>query len=130
KCSASSRASRRTSRIGMRRRSTRDLVAWSARLFSVILRWPRSGPRRIRPRCWGRRPSRLAALGPQGDGNTDREASLLNSFKTASMAGLLLAASLAPAAAQDHSWLDPKLLEAAKAEGGEMTVYSDTNEGE
>src|SRR4029077_6688833 len=46
------------------------------------------------------------------------------------MAGLLLAASLAPAAAQDHPWLDPKLLDAAKAEGGEMTIYSDTNEGE
>ena len=34
------------------------------------------------------------------------------------------------AAAQNHPWLDPKLLEAAKAEGGELTVYSDTNEGE
>ena len=50
--------------------------------------------------------------------------------KTAGLAGLLLAAGLAHAAAQDHPWLDPKLLEAAKAEGGEMTIYSSTNEGE
>src|SRR5262249_26996019 len=35
-------------------------------LVTVILRWPRSGPRRmIGP---GRRPSRLASLAPQGDG--------------------------------------------------------------
>jgi iron(III) transport system substrate-binding protein len=32
--------------------------------------------------------------------------------------------------AQDHPWLDQKLLAAAKAEGGEMTIYSSTNEGE
>src|ERR1700722_13936522 len=37
-------------------------------LLSVILRWPRSGPRRMRPRRPGRRPSRLASLAPQGDG--------------------------------------------------------------
>jgi ABC-type Fe3+ transport system substrate-binding protein len=55
---------------------------------------------------------------------------LFHPLKTAGIAGLLLAASLAHAAAQDHPWLDPKLLEAAKAEGGEMTIYSDTNEGE
>jgi hypothetical protein len=35
----------------------------------VILRWPRCGPRRMRPRRPGRRPSRLAALAPQGDGS-------------------------------------------------------------
>ena len=51
-------------------------------------------------------------------------------LKTAGLAGLLLAAGLAHAAAQDHPWLDPKLAEAAKAEGGQMTIYSDTNEGE
>jgi iron(III) transport system substrate-binding protein len=50
----------------------------------------------------------------------------------ASFAGMLYAASFtAPAAAQNaHAWLDPKLLDAAKAESGEMTIYSDTNEGE
>src|SRR5580692_7969290 len=37
--------------------------------MTVILRWPRSGPRRIRPRRSGRRPSRLASLAPQGDGS-------------------------------------------------------------
>ena len=55
---------------------------------------------------------------------------MFHPLKTAGIAGLLLAASLAHAAAQDHPWLDPKLLEAAKAEGGEMTIYSYTNEGE
>jgi hypothetical protein len=60
----------------------------------------------------------------------DREAPLFHPLKTAGVAGLLLAASLAHATAQDHPWLDPKLLDAAKAEGGEMTIYSDTNEGE
>jgi iron(III) transport system substrate-binding protein len=60
----------------------------------------------------------------------DREAPLFHPLKTVGIAGLLLAASLAHAAVQDHPWLDPKLLEAAKAEGGEMTIYSDTNEGE
>ena len=55
---------------------------------------------------------------------------MFHPLKTAGIAGLLLAASLAHAAAQDHPWLDPKLLDAAKAEGGEMTIYSDTNEGE
>ena len=55
---------------------------------------------------------------------------MFHSLKAAGVAGLLLAASLAHAAAQDHPWLDPKLLEAAKAEGGEMSIYSDTNEGE
>jgi iron(III) transport system substrate-binding protein len=43
---------------------------------------------------------------------------------------LLLVAGLLHAVAQDHPWLDQKLLDAAKAEGGEMTIYSDTNEGE
>jgi iron(III) transport system substrate-binding protein len=52
------------------------------------------------------------------------------SLKAAGLAGLLLVAWVSHAAAQDHPWLDPKLLEAAKAEGGELTVYSDTNEGE
>ena len=53
-------------------------------------------------------------------------------FTRAGLAGLLLWAALAAhASAQEaHAWLDPKLLEAAKAEGGEMTIYSDTNEGE
>ena len=50
--------------------------------------------------------------------------------KEAGLAGLLLAAGVTCAWAQEHPWLDPKLLEAAKAEGGEMTIYSDTNEGE
>jgi iron(III) transport system substrate-binding protein len=50
----------------------------------------------------------------------------------ASFAGMLYGGSfITPAAAQNaHAWLDPKLLDAAKAEGGEMTIYSDTNEGE
>jgi len=53
------------------------------------------------------------------------------SIKTLSLAGLLVAAGLSYASAQEtHAWLDPKLLAAAKAEGGEMTIYSDTNEGE
>ena len=53
-------------------------------------------------------------------------------LKRAGLTGLLLSAVLAAhASAQEaHAWLDPKLLEAAKAEGGEMTIYSDTNEGE
>src|SRR6185437_15719748 len=34
--------------------------------MTVILRWPRSGPRRMDGP--GRRPSRLATLAPQGDG--------------------------------------------------------------
>jgi iron(III) transport system substrate-binding protein len=52
-------------------------------------------------------------------------------LKRAGLAGLVLASCcIAPAAAQDHAWLDPKLLAAAKAEGGEMTIYSSTNEGE
>jgi iron(III) transport system substrate-binding protein len=57
---------------------------------------------------------------------------LFRHFKRAGLACLLLSAALAAhASAQEaHSWLDPKLLEAAKAEGGEMTIYSDTNEGE
>lgn len=50
----------------------------------------------------------------------------------AGLAGLLLASSLAAhaAAQESHAWLDPKLLAAAKAEGGTMTIYSSTNEGE
>jgi iron(III) transport system substrate-binding protein len=57
---------------------------------------------------------------------------LFRHFTRAGLAGLLLSAALAAqASAQEaHAWLDPKLLEAAKAEGGEMTIYSDTNEGE
>jgi len=57
---------------------------------------------------------------------------LFGHFKRAGLAYLLLSAALAAhASAQEaHSWLDPKLLDAAKAEGGEMTIYSDTNEGE
>ena len=50
--------------------------------------------------------------------------------KEAGLAGLLLAAGVTCACAQEHPWLDPKLLAAAKAEGGEMTIYSSTNEGE
>ncbi len=51
--------------------------------------------------------------------------------RIAGWTGVLLAAGLSCAAAQDaHAWLDQKLLDAAKAEGGEMTIYSDTNEGE
>ena len=38
--------------------------------LSRHLRWPRSGPRRMHGHCTGRRPSRLAALAPQGDGST------------------------------------------------------------
>ncbi len=64
------------------------------------------------------------------DDRSNREAPLLNHVKAFVLAGLLLAAGLAPAVAQDHPWLDQKLLDAAKAEGGEMTIYSDTNEGE
>src|SRR6266571_454634 len=37
--------------------------------MTVILRWPRSGPRRMIGR--GRRPSRLASLAPQGDGESE-----------------------------------------------------------
>ena len=68
---------------------------------------------------------------------------MLQKLKTAGVAGLLLAAALAPAWAQPaaqtgaqasvqdaHPWIEQKLLDAAKAEGGEMTIYSDTNEGE
>ena len=57
---------------------------------------------------------------------------MLRRFKTAGLAGLLLASACAgPASAQQaHAWLDPKLLAVAKAEGGEMTIYSSTNEGE
>ena len=53
-------------------------------------------------------------------------------LRRAGLAGLLLSGAIAVhAVAQEaHAWLDPKLLEAAKAEGGEMTIYSDTNEGE
>jgi len=57
---------------------------------------------------------------------------LFRHFIRAGLGGLLLSAVFAAqASAQEaHAWLDPKLLEAAKAEGGEMTIYSDTNEGE
>jgi iron(III) transport system substrate-binding protein len=43
---------------------------------------------------------------------------------------VLLVAGLSQASAQEHPWLDAKLLDAAKAEGGEMTIYSSTNEQE
>jgi iron(III) transport system substrate-binding protein len=56
---------------------------------------------------------------------------LFDHLRTAGCAGLFLAAALSQAAADDaHPWLDQKLLAAAKAEGGEMTIYSSTNEGE
>jgi ABC-type Fe3+ transport system substrate-binding protein len=57
---------------------------------------------------------------------------LLRHFKTAGLAGLLLISTFAAQAMAQasNSWLDPKLLAAAKAEGGEMTIYSSTNEGE
>jgi iron(III) transport system substrate-binding protein len=57
---------------------------------------------------------------------------LFRQIRKAGLAGLVLAAAFAaPAFAQQtHAWLDPKLLAAAKAEGGELTIYSDTNEGE
>jgi iron(III) transport system substrate-binding protein len=55
---------------------------------------------------------------------------MVQRLKIASLAGLLLAAGVSHACAQDHPWLDPKLLDAAKAEGGEMTIYSSTNEQE
>jgi iron(III) transport system substrate-binding protein len=58
------------------------------------------------------------------------EASLFYPLKSAGLAGLLLASGVSYACAQDHPWLDQKLLAAAKAEGGEMTIYSSTNEGE
>jgi ABC-type Fe3+ transport system substrate-binding protein len=63
---------------------------------------------------------------------TDREAPLFQYLTRAGLAGLLLTAGfLARASAEDaHVWLDAKLLAAAKAEGGEMTIYSSTNEGE
>ncbi len=46
------------------------------------------------------------------------------------LAGALLVAFAPGVQAQDNAWLDPQLLAAAKAEGGEMTIYSSTNEGE
>jgi len=57
---------------------------------------------------------------------------LFRQLTKAGLAGLLLASSLAAhaAAQESHAWLDPKLLAAAKAEGGTMTIYSSTNEGE
>src|SRR5271170_4654684 len=56
---------------------------------------------------------------------------MLRYLTTAGLAGLLLGAGLLQASAQQsHPWLDAKLLEAAKAEGGEMIIYSSTNEQE
>jgi iron(III) transport system substrate-binding protein len=57
---------------------------------------------------------------------------LFRQLRKAGLAGLLLvSAFVAHAFAQQaRAWLDPKLLAAAKAEGGVMTIYSDTNEGE
>jgi iron(III) transport system substrate-binding protein len=56
---------------------------------------------------------------------------MLRHLTTAGLAGLLLGAGLVQASAQQsHPWLDAKLLEAAKAEGGEMIIYSSTNEQE
>jgi iron(III) transport system substrate-binding protein len=60
-----------------------------------------------------------------------REAPLFSDLRQAGFAAALIAAAVAPAAAQqNHPWLDPQLLAAAKAEGGEMIIYSSTNEGE
>jgi iron(III) transport system substrate-binding protein len=56
---------------------------------------------------------------------------LFSHLKQAGFAAALITAAVAPAAAQqNHPWLDPQLLAAAKAEGGEMVIYSSTNEGE
>ena len=55
---------------------------------------------------------------------------MFHQLNTAGLAGLLFAVGVSCAAAQQHPWLDPKLLDAAKTEGGELTVYSSTNEGE
>ena len=44
------------------------MISKQARVYSVILRRPRSGPRRMRPRRPGRRPSRRASRAPQDDG--------------------------------------------------------------
>jgi iron(III) transport system substrate-binding protein len=56
---------------------------------------------------------------------------LFSHLKQAGFAAALITAAVAPAAAQqNHPWLDPQLLAAAKAEGGEMIIYSSTNEGE
>jgi len=54
----------------------------------------------------------------------------LHCLTRAGAAGLLLVAVLTQAAAQEHPWLDQKLLDAAKTEGGEMIIYSSTNEQE
>jgi iron(III) transport system substrate-binding protein len=60
-----------------------------------------------------------------------REAPLFSHLKEAGLAAALIAAALSPTAAQqNHPWLDPQLLASAKAEGGEMIIYSSTNEGE
>jgi iron(III) transport system substrate-binding protein len=58
------------------------------------------------------------------------ETLVFHHLKSAGLAGLLLAAGASHALAQQHQWLDPKLLAAAKAESGAMTIYSSTNEGE
>ncbi|HEY2532318.1 MAG TPA: ABC transporter substrate-binding protein [Xanthobacteraceae bacterium] len=57
---------------------------------------------------------------------------MIRRLKNAGVAAVLLCAAFAtPALAQQaHPWLDAKTLTAAKAEGGEMTIYSSTNEGE
>jgi iron(III) transport system substrate-binding protein len=57
---------------------------------------------------------------------------LFHQFKIAGLAGLVLASAFAgqAKAQQTYAWLDQKLLAAAKAEGGQMTIYSSTNEGE
>jgi iron(III) transport system substrate-binding protein len=60
-----------------------------------------------------------------------REAPLFSDLRQAGFAAALIAAAVTPAAAQqNHPWLDPQLLAAAKAEGGEMIIYSSNNEGE
>src|SRR3974390_979884 len=60
-----------------------------------------------------------------------REAPLFSHLKQAGFAAALIAAALSPASPkQTHPWLDPQLPAAAKAEGGEMIIYSSTNEGE
>jgi len=70
---------------------------------------------------------------PYAAGHDPREDSLLHSFSIAMRAAVLAAVALAfaaPAAAQDRSWLDQKLLAAAKKEGAPLVVYGSMNEQE
>ena len=63
---------------------------------------------------------------------SDREAPLFRQLKRAGLPACCCrqASPRMRPRRRSHAWLDPKLLAAAKAEGGEMTIYSDTNEGE